>query len=365
MNEEKLKSIYDKCNEKSYILIKEIETTKDGEKIHLKNIDGYKGVVPIGKFIRGDQDVCWFSNKNPYILDNIRLFLKYHAPNLTLKSESYKSGREYLEFECCYHGIYLSTWENIKSGYNCPKCASDKRADYKRKSIEDIKRVFEEKGFSLLSTEYKNESEYLDGINSDGYKISVTYASIRNSEPQIFGYKNKYTIDNIKLWLKNNGFSHIELLSDEYIDAHTDLKFYCKKHNEIIYATWNNVSKGKICYKCGLEKRSGENNPRYNPNLTDEERKLKRNYPEYIEWRNEVFKRDNYTCIISGVKRSIVAHHLNGYNWYKEGRTDINNGITISVELHKEFHEVYGYGNNTKEQFIEFINNKGLEIALP
>lgn len=104
--------------------------------------------------------------------------------------------------------------------------------------------------------------------------------------------------------------------------------------------------------------RIGENHPRWNFDLTEEERSDDRKYPEYYEWHNEVFKRDNYTCIISGVKGAIVAHHLYSYDKNIELRTDINNGVTISVELHKEFHKRYGYGNNTLEQFKEFYEEK-------
>ena len=248
MNEDKLKRIYDKCNEKSYIVIKEITNTNDGEKVHLKNSEGYCGVIPIGKFLRGSQeDISLFSNRNPYVLENIRLYLEYNAPNLTLKSEEYKRIDIPLEFICCNHGLYISTWNNIKSGYNCPKCAKEKTSKLRRVSLEKVYNTFLDKGFIPLFKEYKNEGELLDAINEEGFKISVSYASIRKSEPQIFGYKNKYTIDNIKLWLKINGFGHIELLSETYIDAHTDLKLYCKKHEEVIYATWNNISKGKLC----------------------------------------------------------------------------------------------------------------------
>lgn len=45
-------------------------------------------------------------------------------------------------------------------------------------------------------------------------------------------------------------------------------------------------------------------------------------------------------------------------------RLDINNGITLTEEIHKKFHKMYGYKNNTKKQFEEFIikyNNK--EVA--
>jgi len=37
-------------------------------------------------------------------------------------------------------------------------------------------------------------------------------------------------------------------------------------------------------------------------------------------------------------------------------RTSIDNGITLSKEVHKEFHKRYGIKNNTREQLEEFIN---------
>ena len=49
-----------------------------------------------------------------------------------------------------------------------------------------------------------------------------------------------------------------------------------------------------------------------------------------------------------------MVHHLNSYHWDKEHRTDLDNGITITEEIHKLFHKIYGRKNNTKEQFEEF-----------
>ena len=34
--------------------------------------------------------------------------------------------------------------------------------------------------------------------------------------------------------------------------------------------------KGKMCYKCGIEKRSGENNPKYGFNISNIKRRIKR-----------------------------------------------------------------------------------------
>lgn len=102
--------------------------------------------------------------------------------------------------------------------------------------------------------------------------------------------------------------------------------------------------------------RFGEESPHWNPNLTEEDRDRHRDNYKISNWRQAIFARDNYICQVTGDNKggNLVAHHLNGYNKYKELRYDINNGITITEEIHKLFHKIYGYGNNTKEQFEEF-----------
>ena len=117
-----------------------------------------------------------------------------------------------------------------------------------------------------------------------------------------------------------------------------------------------NRSKKHFCNKtCSGNYHKGNKNPSYNKKLTEEDRKNRRRIEGYGKWRKQVFQRDNYTCQISGqTDVEIIAHHLNGYDWDKKHRTDINNGITLSKEIHDLFHKNYGYGNNTKEQFEEF-----------
>ena len=50
-----------------------------------------------------------------------------------------------------------------------------------------------------------------------------------------------------------------------------------------------------------------------------------------------------------------AVHHLEGYNWKVGDRIDPNNLILLSNEIHDEFHKLFGTGNNTIEQFIEFL----------
>lgn len=101
----------------------------------------------------------------------------------------------------------------------------------------------------------------------------------------------------------------------------------------------------------------GEKSPNWKPELTEEDRLARRSDPEYNKWRTSVFERDGYTCQICGNDTGgmLNAHHLNGYNWDVKNRHNIKNGITLCVDCHSDFHKVYGKGDNTKEQFKEYL----------
>jgi 5-methylcytosine-specific restriction endonuclease McrA len=143
----------------------------------------------------------------------------------------------------------------------------------------------------------------------------------------------------------------------KYICAH------CGKEFERLSSQVN----GKYDIYCSTEcqnkgyglRHRGENHHRYNPNLTDEDRGKTTTTLEYIEWRKSVFKRDNYTCQCCGDSKggNLNGHHLNSRDMYPQEKYDVNNGITLCDKCHKDFHHIYGYGNNTKEQYSEFIHN--------
>lgn len=111
------------------------------------------------------------------------------------------------------------------------------------------------------------------------------------------------------------------------------------------------------CVRCACKLfKSGDRHCRWNPNKTDEERLMGRVSSEYNDFIRKVFKRDNYTCQCCGITNcQLKAHHLDGFNWCEEKRTDPNNGITLCEICHKNFHAIYGKGDNTKEQFEEWI----------
>ena len=102
---------------------------------------------------------------------------------------------------------------------------------------------------------------------------------------------------------------------------------------------------------------SGSNNPRWKPDKTDAEREDDRSYPEYLDFIKRVLARDNCTCQCCGNSKSntLDVHHLDGYNWCIEKRTDETNAVVLCKTCHGNFHSLYGMGNNTKEQYEEWI----------
>lgn len=145
--------------------------------------------------------------------------------------------------------------------------------------------------------------------------------------------------------------------------SRTKIEYLCDNCNKTFQTNWCDYisinHKGKYyCRLCSLKVlHSGENHKRWKFDKTNEERENQRCYPEYTEFIKRVLARDNYKCQkCNQEKCKLFVHHLNGYNWFKEGRTDETNAITLCENCHKNFHMIYGSGNNTKEQFEEWFD---------
>lgn len=109
----------------------------------------------------------------------------------------------------------------------------------------------------------------------------------------------------------------------------------------------------------------GEDSPRWNHNLSDEDRsgnKVRNLNPKVHRWRKKVFNRDLFTCQTCGSKNEdgegLVSHHIFSWDNYVALRFIINNGICLCTNCHKEFHGMFGYGDNNQRQFNEFVRSK-------
>jgi hypothetical protein len=101
------------------------------------------------------------------------------------------------------------------------------------------------------------------------------------------------------------------------------------------------------------------------PNWIEDRSKLKKKRFNCSErdrvesWRKDIFRKFDYICQKTNIRGGeLQVHHI--FNWadHPSKRYDPENGIVLSLESHKEFHEIYGVRNNTLEQLNEFLGAK-------
>ena len=66
-----------------------------------------------------------------------------------------------------------------------------------------------------------------------------------------------------------------------------------------------------------------------------------RDSAQYKAWRQAVYERDHYRCVICGSKEKLNAHHIKSWKEYPELRYDVNNGITYCEKCHIEWHKKF------------------------
>lgn len=301
----------------------------------------------------------------------------FEENNCVLLENSYINNHTKMRYICSCGNISKIIFSDFQNGSRCQKCGRNKQANTNRFTYEYVTNYFTEYGCQLLETEYiKNniKMRYVcicGNISFIRFKDFSMGKRCKNCMAIQARKRNLLTIDEVK---KRFLECSCVLLENEYIHAHTKMRYICSCGNEA-KITLNNFMNGCRCNNCKCKKLSlikrgkrpwdnrGNLNPNWNNNLTDEDRlrnKLRRNYIyDNVIWSKSVLERDNYTCkycTIRGYK--LCAHHLNSYHWAIEQRTDINNGITLCVKCHKTFHKIYGNKYNTKDQFIDWINKR-------
>lgn len=169
-----------------------------------------------------------------------------------------KRKRIYVKLICEQCGTeYRTNIDIIKQGGSkwCRECIHQKMIDENKKhDIKTVETLFKEKGLKLLDKKYINNSVPLTALNSEGYKVEISYNNLlKGYGAAPFSSENPHTIDNIKLFIKRS-VSGYKLLSKEYIKADGEkLLFECNK-GHIFESSWNDFRNGTRCPVCNNSK---------------------------------------------------------------------------------------------------------------
>jgi hypothetical protein len=288
----------------------------------------------------------------------------------------YIDARTSMKYICECNEESIITLDSFKRGVRCNKCGRKKTTEKQRLDIEQVREEFIENNCIPLFDEYRGVHAYHECICECGRPAKLQLVSIRRGrrcvkcgiEKRVDGRRHHY--DFVKEYFESQNCT---LLSTDYENAHQLLNYICECGNKS-FISFDKFLLGQRCQDCGNKKigdtkrgisrddMKGSNNPNYNPNKTDQERIVGRSYIEYYNWRKEVLDRDDHICQCckDEDKSDLIAHHKDGYNWCKERRVDIANGVTLCSDCHSDFHDWFGRKDNTEEQFEKFLELKSL-----
>lgn len=121
-------------------------------------------------------------------------------------------------------------------------------------------------------------------------------------------------------------------LSDEWKKNHSERIKKLHKEKPNLYNKQREIARENFI---------GEKNPRWKGGISLKNQQA-RHTLEYFSWRNEVYKRDNWTCRICKLKcdkKTIIAHHLKLFSDFPELRYCVDNGITLCRVCHGQVHQ--------------------------
>jgi len=297
-----------------------------------------------------------------------------------LLSEEYINNRTKLQIQCPNNHINNITWGSFKRGSRCKKCADEATRKRLTHNYEYVNQYITSFGFALLEPNYIHQHNDITLCCHKGHVFTTTFFKFKHNEhkscPVCIGKPN---YEYVKGEIDKSGYI---LLESEYKGSGVKMKVMCN-NNHIYEVSWDSFKQGHRCPKCNFEKhrRSGGNNwkggitPLYNY-LRD----------KIGEWKYDSLKAYDFKCGITGIKiKDLIVHHLYAFNKILEElvsnlnivlydnvskyNTDIllnlekgilqkhydyGYGIPLLPSIHSLFHDLYGQGNNTPEQFEEF-----------
>ena len=325
---------------------------------------------------------------------------------------------------CDYCGeTYIMKWRSIYEAYfdrnndkvSCKKCRGKKYSETKRELIlkdNNINPLYWDENW--LQNEYLNKNRTAQSI-ADECNVHVRriekYIKLYNLDLKNIDARQKISKSQLYDLYVNQKLPLYEIAKEFHVNEGTTLKnllydynipirtrkesmslYYDKQGGRKIKSVyWRDKWKDKDFYNlrvkcireqrydmekriktsCSLQKIDREE---WNGFITPE-RTMIRNRADYIEWRNLVFQRDNYTCQCCGARSKkgcavyLNAHHKENFADNPGLRFDINNGITLCSKCHDvrvtgSFHNIYGTLHNNTEQLNEYLLEKEFILSI-
>jgi hypothetical protein len=307
-----------------------------------------------------------------------------------IKLLKYTAMKSPAEFECqiCLHIWITIAWNVLSNTTGCPECAKLKFGNTQRLTPEYVKNFIEKEKCKWISGEYKNSTSKLNIEFECGHILPIPFASFRvGCRCRICAYKivfnnQRKSSNDIINYVQSYGFLFIDFVG-EYINSRSEISYQCPK-GHITIRKYTIFRKNPNCAECEKERLfnefRGSRRGGWKGGITVFQLVMR---GTINDWKKKSAYESHYICVICGKEMECV-HHLMGFNLLLQQAieesgidirpqlkdyvleelvkisdilTRIHNqyiGVALDKNCHKIFHNYYGHGNNTPEQFEEF-----------
>lgn len=248
-----------------YVLISK-EYINNMKKLILKDKYGYYYMINLNNLKSGSLS-CFVEKRNPYTIQNIKLWCKLNNKPFELLSKEYKGKENKLQWQCLKEGckeIFKSSWNEVRNNYGCGYCSGKqvgKSNCLATKNPELSKEWHLTLNGSLTSFDVTcNSSKKVWWKCNNGHEWIADIAS-RNS-----GKNCPYCAGNLPSEENNLLFCNPRLCEEwdyennknnpeEYCpNSNKKVWWKCNKCNHIWNATINSRNNGNGCPRCNQSK---------------------------------------------------------------------------------------------------------------
>ena len=263
---------------------------------------------------------------------------QFEKEGYTLLSEEYINFHTPMVFICPNNHVHKISFDGWEKGQRCKKCVDDSL----RKDVKDIKQVFHNEGYTLLTTNYINSVQRLDCICPTGHDVTMTWNNWQQGYRCRYCAKNvRYTLEFVRDSFEKEGYV---LISTEYKNQKQKLNYICScgHNNNITWTDWYNG--GYRCPTCYAIKISGPGNYGWQGGIS---------YEPYCpiwkdkEYKQDILERDENKCLNpychSKNPNDLVIHHVdyNKKNCSPKNLVTICRVCNIKANKDREWHTTW------------------------
>ena len=229
--------IVEKLKPFGYTLLNEFSSVN--KKVEIVSNDGYKYFTALRDLLYSGKVPIAFHKSNPHTIENIQNYININEINCKILSVEYTNNSSNMKWECSCGETFEATWNKFSQGKTtCNKCGIQKTIDARliKRDINDISKEFKDRGYELITSEYKNTKQKLEYIcykHKEKGSSKVTYTEFKNGTGcihcarELIGKNKRINEEELIQLTESKGFIYC---GNKYINGSCHILFKCKNH---------------------------------------------------------------------------------------------------------------------------------------